>query len=969
VLTVLDVNGSRFHLVFGKRDWLAEPEGESPPGRRAVEWVAEDATLRLRRLLFVFPPRHGEKPPDVAQRRGAGRDRYGNWYWISDDRKEIRFLGSDQQASEHFWAAADRGGTAPPVVGGAFGACPPPLPPPALQLSGLVVTTEHYLVVGQLDPVGVLIFDLAGGGPPLQLPWPRAVPFVPFDFAPARDGGVWMLDRTGKALWRLNREFQVVALGAAGGGPSTRPDFKPVAAVPDTAPSLPPPGPIRTGAALSLSGLADPVSVEALPDGSVLVLDRPADADRSIVYRYRAGRAAGSVALDRSLEGQADDGADDVHPLPLVGYDLAAVPTTGGPTDRLRAVVYIVSREGNQTYAFDYASQDNGFSLELQRVYLPMRLFGGKAVVAAGDLPYYDHDDHWAPLLEQPNPRYELSAQIVLPVPAAAPGTPTDLPAFDAGEPGVVWHRVVLDACIPPDADVTIETRASDVRSLLDGTPWQAEPPRYRRGDGAELPFYRPPLPTSSGRSGTWELLLQHATGRYLQLRLTLSGTGRSTPRLQALRIYYPRFSYLRAYLPAVYRDDAASASFLDRYLANVEGFYTVLEGKIEQVQTLFDTRTVGAQYLEWLASWMGVALDFSWVDSTRRLFLAHAAQMFRERGTCAGLARAIRLTLDPCPDESLFTAAPCAAFGTAASRDPFSIRIVERFLTRRAPGVVFGDPSEVQGPGGTTVASQWTPAQGAEPLHRAYRTWLATRYADVAALNTAWGTTFTSLDDVTLRFPAIRPRPGAAADDWVRFVTRIIGFTYAVVTDSDEPLYREFLARHYRLVSELNTAYGLVGASALGAFADVPGKLWDTQLRVAVPASGPALRDWIAFVSIVLPTDRAAHRFTVLVPVGLNDSPAVQASKLDLAGRITNIEKPAHTAFDVKLYWALCRVGEARVGLETVLGATSRSVALVLGRGLLAGSHLGFAAPWNVTGRLVAGRDRVAEHAAAPRL
>ena len=69
----------------------------------------------------------------------------------------------------------------------------------------------------------------------------------------------------------------------------------------------------------------------------------------------------------------------------------------------------------------------------------------------------------------------------------------------------------------------------------------------------------------------TWELLFQQAKGRFLQIKLQISGNGRSTPRLHAMRLYYPRFSYPDNYLPALYRDDDQSASFLERFLANIE--------------------------------------------------------------------------------------------------------------------------------------------------------------------------------------------------------------------------------------------------------------------------------------------------------------------------------------------------------------------------------------------------------------
>jgi hypothetical protein len=126
------------------------------------------------------------------------------------------------------------------------------------------------------------------------------------------------------------------------------------------------------------------------------------------------------------------------------------------------------------------------------------------------------------------------------------------------------------------------------------------------------------------------------------------------------------------------------------------------------------------------------------------------------------------------------------------------------------------------------------------------------------------------------------------------------------------------------------------------------------------LPTSGAFLQDWIVFVSVVMPTRQDASRFTVIVPVQLNDSVTTQTRRLALAQRIAQSEKPAHTDFDVKLYWAAFCAGQARVGMETVVGPSSRFAAMVLDQNTLAASYLGFTLPWSVRGRLVAGRDQV---------
>src|SRR5205085_5321636 len=114
---------------------------------------------------------------------------------------------------------------------------------------------------------------------------------------------------------------------------------------------------------------------------------------------------------------------------------------------------------------------------------------------------------------------------------------------------------------------------------------------------------------------------------------------------------------------------------------------------------------------------------------------------------------------------------------------------------------------------------------------------------------------------------------------------------------------------------SDLNSAYRFTGSAALTSFADVQAKLWDGQLARSLPASGRFLQDWILVASVVAPAARSAHRFTVLLPVSVADSLEIQTRKRDVARRVTGIEKPAHTSFDVKLYFALFRVGAARLG------------------------------------------------------
>jgi hypothetical protein len=152
----------------------------------------------------------------------------------------------------------------------------------------------------------------------------------------------------------------------------------------------------------------------------------------------------------------------------LRGHDLAFVPAAGSSTRtdssderRLLGQLYVASGEGNQTFVFDLLETVAG-TLELQPLprYLPMRLFGGKAIVGAGGQVWYDFADRWLPLVEQYRPRHEEQATLYTPI-------DPDARVFDGHQPDCTWHRLLVDACIPPGAEIDVESRAANDLSTL----------------------------------------------------------------------------------------------------------------------------------------------------------------------------------------------------------------------------------------------------------------------------------------------------------------------------------------------------------------------------------------------------------------------------------------------------------------------------------------------------------------------
>ena len=943
----MDVNNTKFHLINGRSDWnpLIAPVSEGEPD---LWWDDERHTIGLRPRLFRFPTSSLDEAVTAADRRGAGRDRYGNWYWLAENGQEIWFLGSNGRSPELFWSVAyAQDNCQLPERRGAFQTIAPPVVTP-LDLRGLAVTDHHYLVAGVLEPKGLLIFDLHAGGSPLHILWPEPVPFAPLDIAPGPDSGVWILDETGQ-YWGLDRYFRVFTDQAIPEPAVPASDFRPVdeTAVSDEHILLPP---IGSSLASPLNA-ENPIAIESLPDGSVLILDAPASG-QSTISRYRFSQQLGAaVPLDDALAAFLEDIAAPPTSARR-GHDIAFVPDASQEPDNVQGTLYLVTAEGNQAFALHLLAEELTLELTLVPQYFPIRLYGGKALVAHDGTVYYDDkQERWLPLAAQPRPRYRLEGVL-------------ETAVFDGKEPDCVWHRLCLDGRIPPDTAVIVESRAANDLTILAQLPWQAEPRPYLRHTGSEIPYHRPFTENESVLDGvgTWELLMQQANGRYAQLRLTLRGSGRATPRLRSLRLYYPRFSYLRHYLPAVYQFDETSASFTDRFLANTEGTFTVLEGQIAQVQTLLDVDTTHKEYLDWLAGWFGVILDPDWDEARRRLFLRYAIDLFRQRGTPAGLLRALRLALDPCPDDSLFSEDVLANGGSGTQIVRNSIRIVEQYLTRSRPGVVYGDPTDLGGVEMISADDKWTPAQGTEVLHERWRSYLKAIYQNAAgqpsisALNTKWATTHSSFAQITLS-PVV-PQAATTATDWLNFMhggngRDGIGFTYADVAQADEPAYQTFLARRYQRISKFNEAYALSGSQTRSTFSQIKLPAED-----AFPAAGVHLFDWIQFATLVLPIRRNAHRFSVLVPTTTSSNTDVVLQELALVNRIVNIEKPAHTSFEVKPYWALFRVGEVRLGLDTLLDVGSRFMALILGQSYLAEGYLGAGHPWNVPDRIVTGRN-----------
>lgn len=948
----MDANGTRFELILGRADWarcsevapgsgvttrLAALWDASPPRDAvALGWDAERQELTLRKELTLFVGAPGDRRVTEVDRRSVVADAHGNLYWIGSDQRSVLTRGVEDVRERQFWPRPLPAAAAT----GDFRAVSEPASANGPEFRALFVSEEGFLVVGTESPGGLLWFDLVSGSPPRVQHFPADWRLVPAGFAPRVGGGFWMLDRQQRRLWEFDRQFRLVTR-------NDQPvDVRGMFQGKDTSPGCVEREPTLADALAIPSN--DPISVHALHDGSLLIVDRHPLIRIPKLRRYHQSRWSKILGLEALAQAFPRGFSFRVH-------EVAVVPGSSTTLDRM----YLIPESGNQAFLVFLEPGEPRWRARVQTDFLPLRLYTGRALaVVPGDV-WYDSAGQWVPLRRQDRPRYVREGWVQLPV-------------SDAQLPQAVWHRVMLDGSWPADAQVVVEARAADRESDLAAADWRPQPRPYRRGTGSELPWLSS---EASGGRATWELLLQNVRGRFVELRLKLSGNGRVTPRLRAVRLYGPRFSYVKNYLPEIYRDEdlyraaGGSADFFDRFVANFEGQFTAWEDRIASLQVLLDPRLAPPETLGWLAGWLGAVLDPAWDVARQRLFLRNALELYRWRGTARGLELALRLALDPCLTEEQLRNPD----SKAANR---SFRLVEHFTRRRALTPVRTDVPTTPGCS-PLVTPRWTPDLGAADLHQRYQRaqpagsapvnfpvrrpatgsaeweqfcreqlgfvplagwtdreqwqrFLEERYQSLELLNDSHGSEWT--DFPTIPLPERLPDSGSLREDWEAFSAEQRG------PDETQQalLWQEFLHRRYRSVARLAGAY-----PKATSFESV-------VLPAALPVTKLALRDWYEFEGAVLAMQQTAHRFTVLIPAkaggGLNVAES-QRQRLALADRVIRLEKPAHTVYDVQFFWAYFRVGQARLGEDSLLGRSSRLPELlgpfVLGESALAQGYL----------------------------
>ena len=95
----------------------------------------------------------------------------------------------------------------------------------------------------------------------------------------------------------------------------------------------------------------------------------------------------------------------------------------------------------------------------------------------------------------------------------------------------------------------------------------------------------------------------------------------------------------LTDFLPAVFRTAIYEGhTHLRDYLWIIRHMFDSVADKVNSIPGLFDPYQTPAEFLPWLAGWIGFVLDEDWPEGKKRYLLRRAVDYYRIRGTIKGL-------------------------------------------------------------------------------------------------------------------------------------------------------------------------------------------------------------------------------------------------------------------------------------------------------------------------------------------
>jgi phage tail-like protein len=487
-----------------------------------------------------------------------------------------------------------------------------------------LITGDHRLLA--YDPCTERFTAFPCAEPPPGLTQPQALAVHPAGDLYVLDGASGAVTVLSIASGQVRRRFGPFAVSAAGVVPlRLTMGFDPLTGAPD-------------GSVQPAAGAWDAIDIAVLSDGRIAV---STGAEQLIVLFDRRGRPCGVWT------GQSDE-----QPPLKAPSAIAALADGGMAVLEQGGTLAVLDKKGRITARIgsagdlDFAATDAALAVDADgTIWIsdrrpdvpdslrccpggrpgagePVRLVPGDCALLA-----FDSDGHailggaGRPCLIRSTTIHRMAAGELVTV------------ALDSGGSGTQWDVIDLDCAIPMGSVLTVETFTSDApldtaTRAREACVW-ASTPLTRADRGRAVVAVRSP------------------PGRYLWLRLRLAGDGAVTPVLNGVTLAWPRMTSAR-YLPGTYSAEPVSGDFLARFLGMFDQLRSDMLAPIDDLPALFDPMATpaaeagasGDDFLDWLAGWIGLALDRNWSVERRRRLVRDAPALYRIRGTVEGLKR-----------------------------------------------------------------------------------------------------------------------------------------------------------------------------------------------------------------------------------------------------------------------------------------------------------------------------------------
>ncbi|HEX4030668.1 MAG TPA: hypothetical protein VHX20_09920 [Terracidiphilus sp.] len=616
----MDVNGLNFWMLAQQGDWL--PAAGSPD----LSYCSSSQRLQLRSAR-TGPPLAEVFTTAAALVEAApmARDAFGNYArWDA--------------GSGHVVA----GGSGP-------GEVPIFAPPPLQAVSDLALGYDGILYVAVAG--SLILVDRRNRWPNFTLADPA---FNFWRLLPLPSGGVLALDR-------IHSQLGLVT----GQPPQDLPLAQPNPALLRSCQQNPDPPRVAAKVALPDSEAWIALAATSAPGQFALLSWTSATAANQDAWlRLVALDAALSQTLSISNQAQIQAAPGLAAPIRIEGV---AFPYALAGLDNMRFAA--LASNTNEALIYDLSD----FNPAAPAASVPPA--GDSYILAAADLgpfvhgfdqpPYYANGSGMLPLLP-----LSLNA-------FSASGITTNQQTIDSGTAQSTWHRLFLEAILPPRTGVVVWLAAADDPAQLTGPGVQwfphvagavdmsTLPPQTPRAvwlsTPTEIAFAAPLLgeTPAPGVQGLFMALVQRANtavrsmrGRYLAVKVQLSGDRRSTPQIAALRVYASRFSYVDNYLPELYREDtfgddadqpgpSTRPDFFERFVDIFENQLTRIEDRVANAYLVTRPESTSDASLDWLGGWIGIPPG-NYPPGRRRARIEATPKLYEERGTAQGIVDAL---------------------------------------------------------------------------------------------------------------------------------------------------------------------------------------------------------------------------------------------------------------------------------------------------------------------------------------